>query len=91
MPPPSDAKWRFFWRVGEKPLKKISDVIDPPQHIPKDFPQWEKTMDKWGYLMLNCVDTVSEMLALGLGLPQSTFTDRTKYGPHLLAPTGSDL
>jgi isopenicillin N synthase-like dioxygenase len=48
-------------------------------------------MDKWGNLMHNAVQTLAEMLAIGFGLPQNTFSDMAKYGPHLLAPTGSDL
>jgi len=31
------------------------------------------------------------MAAVGMGLPRATFTDAGKYGPHLLAPTASDL
>lgn len=31
------------------------------------------------------------MLAIGLNIPQDTFSSRMKLGPHLLAPTGSDL
>ena len=31
------------------------------------------------------------MAALGMGLEISTFTDSLNEGPHLLAPTGSDL
>ena len=31
------------------------------------------------------------MLALGLGLERETFTEAGRYGPHLLAPTASDL
>lgn len=88
-PPQFDAKWRFFWRVGEKASNDT--MIDPPKTLPKDFPEWETTMDKWGYLMLNCVYTVAEMSAIGLGLPAKCFTDRMKGGAHLLAPTGSDL
>lgn len=91
-PPPADAKWRFFWRIGEKPPQAFGkDVLDIPYHVPKDFPEWEFTMNQWGYLMHDAVWTVSEMVALGLGLPQDTFTSRMKYGNHLLAPTGSDL
>jgi len=90
-PAPLDAKWRFFWRIGERPKDINNKTIDPPEHIPKDFPQWESTMNRWGYLMHDCVFTVSEMLAIGLGLPETTFTERMKLGAHLLAPTGSDL
>lgn len=35
--------------------------------------------------------TVAEMLALGLGLERNDLSDKLKYGPHLLAPTGSDM
>ena len=37
-PPVHDAKWRFFWKIGERP-KEIEDSI--PQTIPKEFPEWE--------------------------------------------------
>jgi isopenicillin N synthase-like dioxygenase len=90
-PPPIDAKWRFFWRIGERPKIVDRNVINPPQHIPKDFPQWETIMDRWGNLMHDCVYTVSEMLATGFGLPENSFSEKMKYGAHLLAPTGSDL
>jgi len=88
-PPELDAKWRFFWRVGEKAFD--DKMIDPPKTLPKDFPEWETTMDKWGHLMLDSVFTVAEMVAVGLGLPPKSFNDRLKGGAHLLAPTGSDL
>lgn len=31
------------------------------------------------------------MAAAGLGLPEKTFSDAGRYGPHVLAPTSSDL
>lgn len=55
------------------------------------FAGWEETMDTWGHLMLGTITTVSEMVALGLGLERETFTQRMQFGPHLLAPTGTDL
>jgi isopenicillin N synthase-like dioxygenase len=48
-------------------------------------------MDNWGALLLETAITVAEMCARGLGLPVDTFTSLMKYGPHLLAPTGSDF
>jgi len=48
-------------------------------------------MNKWGELMMGAIETVSEMAAVGLGLPNGAFTEIMKNGPHLLAPTGSDL
>ncbi|CAF4024577.1 unnamed protein product [Rotaria sp. Silwood2] len=59
--------------------------------LPYNFPEWKIVMDSWGNLMLATVITVAEMCARGLGLPTDTFTSLMKYGPHLLAPTGSDL
>merc|ERR1719160_957179 len=41
--------------------------------------------------MLNALEVVAEMLAVGYGLPVGTFRDMMQQAPHLLAPTGSDL
>jgi hypothetical protein len=41
--------------------------------------------------MIDAVNTVSEMSALGMGLEKSRFRDLLQGGAHLLAPTGSDL
>jgi hypothetical protein len=41
--------------------------------------------------MFGAVKSVAEMAALGMGLEVNTFTDSLNGGPHLLAPTGSDL
>jgi len=48
-------------------------------------------MDKWGELMMQSLSTASEMIAVGLGIPSTTFLNLLNNGPHLLAPTGSDL
>ncbi|KAI5463958.1 hypothetical protein BGZ63DRAFT_140394 [Mariannaea sp. PMI_226] len=37
------------------------------------------------------VSKLAEMVAVGLGLPAQYFSDAGRYGPHLLAPTASDL
>jgi isopenicillin N synthase-like dioxygenase len=87
-PPGFDAKWRFFWPIGERP-KEIND--DLPKVYPKGFPEWEHRMDGWGNHMIAAIETAAEMTAIGLGLEPSTFTDRMKHGAHLLSPTGSDL
>lgn len=87
-PPALDAKWRFFWAIGERPKEVASDI---PQVIPEEFPEWEEKMNKWGNMMLNANFTCAEMCAVGLGLDKDTFTSRMTGGPHLLAPTGSDL
>lgn len=94
-PPEADAKWRFFWRIGDRPdpSKTKFPSLNAADVIPSSgkFPNWAKVMDRWGGLLLNTVMTVSEMAALGLGLEKSAFVEKLKMGPHLLAPTGSDL
>jgi hypothetical protein len=41
--------------------------------------------------MVDAVNTVSEMSAVGMGLEKRRFRDLLEGGAHLLAPTGSDL
>jgi hypothetical protein len=33
-PPPHDAKWRYFWNIGD-----VTEDI-PQNKSPKDFPEW---------------------------------------------------
>eukprot|EP00842_Homolaphlyctis_polyrhiza_P003112 jgi/Hompol1/3801/HPOL_006815-RA len=86
-----DKKWRFFWRMGERPPKTEFPQLNAEPVIPAAIPQWTEKMNHWGNRMLDAVSVVSEMAAVGLGLPRDAFSSRAKYGPHLLAPTGSDL
>jgi isopenicillin N synthase-like dioxygenase len=86
-----DAKWRYFHRIGERPTQTSFPMLNEPPVIPEGFPNWVPTLDSWGYKLLNAAFTISEMLAVGLGLHKHTFTDLLRCGPHLLAPTGSDL
>jgi hypothetical protein len=48
-------------------------------------------MNKWGGMMIDACMTAAEMAAIGMGLSKDSFTSRMVGGPHLLAPTGSDL
>lgn len=48
-------------------------------------------MDSWGCKMISAIEAVAEMAAIGFGLQKDAFTSLMKQGPHLLAPTGSDL
>jgi isopenicillin N synthase-like dioxygenase len=41
--------------------------------------------------MLDALFTLAEMAAIGFDQPADTFTSRMMFGPHLLAPTGSDF
>lgn len=87
-PPGHDAKWRFFWPIGERDGKMENDL---PKTIPEEFPEWEKKMDTWGNHMVSAAEVICRMCAVGMGLREDTFTQRMQQGSHLLAPTGSDL
>ena len=91
-PPGVDPKWRFFWRMGEQPPKTEFTRLNADPVIPEAFKErWPKVMDTWGGLIVSTIHTIAEMAAIGFDLPADTFTNLMKYGPHLLAPTGSDL
>jgi len=90
-PPEKDPKCRFFWRMGKMPEKTEFKQLNAEPVIPAAFPEWPKVMNTWGSLILNAVQTVAEMAALGFGLETDAFTKLMICGPHLLGPTGSDL
>ncbi|KAI9163694.1 hypothetical protein HJFPF1_05316 [Paramyrothecium foliicola] len=90
-----DPKCRFFWRMVEPPPYKTefpglnaANIVPDAPHI-KD--RWSPAMNQWGTSMRNAVTKLAEMTAVGLGLPATHFSDAGRYGPHLLAPTASDL
>eukprot|EP00891_Asterochloris_glomerata_P002047 jgi/Astpho2/2047/Aster-00543 len=87
----ADPKWRFMWRVGQRPAQTAFQELNAEPVIPKGFPEWASVMDGWGHKMLAAVETAAAMLAIGFHLPADAFTFRMAYGPHLLAPTGADL
>lgn len=45
MKPVFDQKWRFFWKIGERPEDSPDNF---PQVVPEGFPDWAQKMDKWG-------------------------------------------
>lgn len=90
-PPEFDKKWRFFWRIGPIPEKTEFPQMNSDPVIPPEFPEWKDTMDMWGGKMISAVQTLAEMAALGFNMPADAFTSRMNFGPHLLAPTGSDF
>jgi isopenicillin N synthase-like dioxygenase len=86
-----DAKWRFFHRIGGRPTDtKFPDLNCPPVE-PEGFDSWVDTLDTWGNKLIQAVFVLAEMVAVGLNLPKNIFTNLLTNGPHLLAPTGSDL
>jgi len=90
-----DPKCRFFWRMGDMPpyetqfpALNASNVVPQAESLKG---RWPPIMEKWGSAMKFAVEGLAQMTAVGLGLPQEAFTDAGRYGPHLLAPTASDL
>lgn len=90
-PPEKDPKWRFFWRTGPKPEKTEFPTANMDAVIPAEFPEWKEVMDMWGGQMTNALFSLAEMAAVGFKMPADAFTSRMLFGPHLLAPTGSDF
>jgi len=90
-----DPKCRFFWKMSERPPYETQfPGLNSPNVVPQDAKiktRWTPIMEKWGRSMKNAVTDLAEMTAIGLDLPSDTFTNAGKYGPHLLAPTASDL
>ncbi|KZT75093.1 Clavaminate synthase-like protein [Daedalea quercina L-15889] len=90
-----DPKCRFFWKMSEKPPYETAyPALNAPNVVPhadsiRD--RWTPIMGKWGKSMKDAVEDLGEMVCIGLGLPRESFRDAGRYGPHLLAPTASDL
>ncbi|KAJ3758014.1 hypothetical protein EV360DRAFT_83484 [Lentinula raphanica] len=90
-----DPKCRFFWKMSQKPPYdtqfpglNAANVVPQNEHIKA---RWSPTMESWGNSMKQSVENLADMVCIGLGLPSDTFRDAGEYGPHLLAPTASDL
>lgn len=90
-PPEKDPKWRFFWRVGPRPTETNFKQLNAEPVVPETIPEWKDVMDSWGSTLLNATIGVAELAAIGFGMDHDTFSKRMEYGPHLLAPTATDL
>lgn len=92
-PPELDPKERFMWRIGEVPKTTSFPQLNAEAVIPKSFEDiWKKTMDAWGAKLLDAALSIAELIAIAAKLPErTTLSKKMKFGPHLLAPTGSDL
>lgn len=89
----NDLKYRFFHRMQTIPPNSTFnndklENITPSKFIERN---WNDIMDKAGNEFIKNIELVAKMVAIGLSLPENTFVDAARYGPHLLAPTGSDL
>jgi isopenicillin N synthase-like dioxygenase len=90
-PPEKDCKWRFFWRIGERPAETKFGELNAAPVVPEGIPEWTDVMNTWGGKLLGCVTCVAQMAARGFGLEDDAFSSRMDMGPHLLAPTATDL
>mmetsp|Transcript_4660 Transcript_4660/g.7017 ORF Transcript_4660/g.7017 Transcript_4660/m.7017 type:complete len:364 (-) Transcript_4660:26-1117(-) len=88
-PPQFDAKWRYFWRIGE--FADSESDYEFNNVSPEDFPEWSQIMNRWGGLILEGIKTVVRMWEAGAGIQPGKVLDMMRGAPHLLAPTGSDL
>lgn len=83
---------RFFHRMGTVPAKTAFPSLSMDNVVPEAFKDsWTESMESWGKQIKAAVEGVSEALAVGLGLERGTFTKAGEFGPHLLAPTSTDL
>ncbi|KAI3325287.1 Clavaminate synthase-like protein [Xylariaceae sp. AK1471] len=90
-----DPKCRFFWRMSEPapyatqfPGLNAQNIVPAAEGLRE---RWTPIMMKWGNSMKSAVSGLAEMAAVGMGLPAEIFNDAGRYGPHILAPTASDL
>lgn len=91
-PPEKDAKWRFFWRIGERPTETSFKELNSEPVIPEAFKKhWGHVMNNWGENLLQTVLDITEAVSHGLHLPQDFLKHKMTHGPHLLAPTGTNL
>lgn len=89
-PPPKDKKWRFMWRVGSQAEMTGNNIL-AENVVPEGMPGFANKMDSFGSILRESCYTASEMIAVGLGVPQNTFRGKMEGGTQLLGPTGSDL
>jgi len=65
-----------------------SNVVPSPNSLKE---RWVGIMDQWGQSMKNAVADLIDMIEIGLDLPLGTLREAGQYGPHVLAPSSSDL
>jgi isopenicillin N synthase-like dioxygenase len=91
-PPAKDVKWRFFWRIGERPPETQFEELNAEPVVPAAFRErWGRDMDHWGGKLQRAVHDVAGAVAEGFGLERDFIQKMMRHGPHLLAPTGTDL
>jgi len=82
IPKGHDHKWRFFWRVGDRPKETKFKELNAEKVIPQAFENWETDMDNWAKKMLDSITTVCEMFSLGLTWPKDSLTKMMHLAPQ---------
>jgi hypothetical protein len=93
-PTGADAKWRFFWRLGARPAETDFPELNAEPVVPSGCEAWwPALLDGWGAMLLAAAEAAAVAAAHGLGLDggPGALAALMRAGPHLLAPTGSDL
>jgi hypothetical protein len=72
-PPELDPKWRYFWRIGGRPTVTKFEELNASPIIPAAFPEWSGIMNKWGTKMLDALNGIAGMAALGKGFERPLF------------------
>jgi hypothetical protein len=93
-PTGADAKWRFFWRLGQRPINTEFPELNAEPVVPSGCEAWwPALLEAWGAQLLAATEAVAIAAAHGLKLQGGprVLADLMQGGPHLLAPTGSDL
>ncbi|KAK4703465.1 hypothetical protein P7C70_g2753, partial [Phenoliferia sp. Uapishka_3] len=87
----ADPKCRFFHRMGISPPTTAFPSLGKENVTPAAFAaNWASNMEDWGVQIKYAVEDVARMLGDGLGVGDA-LVEAGKYGPHLLAPTATDL
>ncbi|KAM0754622.1 Clavaminate synthase-like protein [Meredithblackwellia eburnea MCA 4105] len=87
----ADPKCRFFHRMGITPPETSFGTLAMDNVIPAAFSEnWESSMEGWGLQIKTAVEDTAKMLGDGLGVGDA-LVKAGSYGPHLLAPTATDL
>jgi isopenicillin N synthase-like dioxygenase len=77
--------------MGPRPATTKFAELNAEPVSPAAIPEFLPVMDTWGSKLLGTAFTIAEMSAVGFGLDKDAFTNIMRFGPHLLAPTASDL
>lgn len=78
--------------MGKIPPTTSFPSLEMTNVTPEAFKEtWEKDMEEWGKQIKTAIDGITEMIGVGLGVGAETLLKAAEFGPHLLAPTATNL